>query len=42
MILFIPIVGVARIILESKKEYGVYAIFFSEPEGNKKKKNKSG
>ena len=30
MILFIPIVGVAKIILESKEEHGVYAIFFSE------------
>jgi predicted PurR-regulated permease PerM len=30
MILFIPIVGVAKIILESKEENGVYAIFFSE------------
>lgn len=30
MILFIPIVGVAKIILESEKEHGVYAILFSE------------
>lgn len=30
MILFIPIVGVVKIILESKEEHGVYAIFFSE------------
>ena len=30
MILFIPIVGVAKIILESKEENGVYAILFSE------------
>ncbi len=30
MILFIPITGVVKIILESKKEQGIYAIFFSE------------
>ena len=30
MILFIPIVGVVKIILESRKDSGVYAIFFSE------------
>jgi len=30
MILFIPIAGVVKIILESKEEHGVYAIFFSE------------
>ena len=37
MILFIPIVGVAKIILESKEEHGVYAIFFSElPKTSKK------
>ncbi len=30
MILFIPIVGVAKIILESRQDSGVYAIFFSE------------
>jgi len=30
MILFIPITGVVKIILESKQEHGVYAIFFSE------------
>jgi predicted PurR-regulated permease PerM len=30
MILFIPIAGVTKIILETKKESGVYAIFFSE------------
>ena len=30
MILFIPMAGVAKIILESKEEHGVYAIFFSE------------
>lgn len=30
MILFIPIAGVTKIILESNKESGVYAIFFSE------------
>lgn len=39
MILFIPIAGVVKIILESKKGHGVYAIFFSEPE--KKAKTKS-
>ncbi|MCB0823332.1 MAG: AI-2E family transporter [Bacteroidales bacterium] len=36
MILFIPIVGVAKIILESRKESGVYAILFSELPKNKK------
>lgn len=37
MILFIPIVGVAKIILESNKESGVYAILFSElPKSPKK------
>jgi len=36
MILFIPIVGVAKIILESRKDSGIYAIFFSEPEKKKK------
>ncbi|MCB2218770.1 MAG: AI-2E family transporter [Bacteroidetes bacterium] len=36
MILFIPIVGVVKIILESNKESGVYAIFFSELPKNKK------
>jgi len=30
MILFIPLAGVAKIILESKEEQGAYAIFFSE------------
>jgi predicted PurR-regulated permease PerM len=30
MILFIPIAGVVKIILESNKESGMYAIFFSE------------
>ena len=30
MILFIPIAGIVKIILESNKESGVYAIFFSE------------
>jgi predicted PurR-regulated permease PerM len=30
MILFIPIAGVVKIILESKEEHGVYAILFSE------------
>lgn len=38
MILFIPIVGVAKIILESKEEHGVYAIFFSELPKEPKKK----
>lgn len=37
MILFIPIAGVTKIILESKKESGAYAIFFSElPKKSKK------
>jgi predicted PurR-regulated permease PerM len=42
MILFIPIVGVAKIILESRKDSGAYAIFFSElpKDKNKKKKQK--
>ncbi len=30
MILFIPIAGIVKIILESKEKVGVYAIFFSE------------
>jgi predicted PurR-regulated permease PerM len=30
MILFIPIAGIVKILLESKEEHGVYAIFFSE------------
>jgi predicted PurR-regulated permease PerM len=30
MILFIPIAGIVKIILESKEKHGVYAIFFSE------------
>ena len=30
MILFIPIAGVVKILLESHKDHGVYAIFFSE------------
>lgn len=37
MILFIPIVGVAKIILESKEEHGVYAILFSELPKTRKK-----
>ena len=37
MILFIPIAGVAKIILESKEEHGVYAIFFSELPKKQKK-----
>jgi len=36
MILFIPIVGVARIIIESRKDSDAYVIFFSEPEKKKK------
>lgn len=41
MILFIPIVGVAKIILESKEEHGAYALLFSElPRSPKKSKNK--
>jgi len=36
MILFIPIVGIARIILESREDSGIYAIFFREPEKKKK------
>jgi predicted PurR-regulated permease PerM len=41
MILFIPIVGIAKIILESKEENGPYAILFSElPKSPKKPKNK--
>jgi predicted PurR-regulated permease PerM len=39
MILFIPIVGIAKIILESGEENGVYAILFSElPKSPKKSK----
>jgi hypothetical protein len=30
MILFIPIAGVVKIILESMEKQGIYAIFFSE------------
>jgi predicted PurR-regulated permease PerM len=41
MILFIPIVGVAKIILESRQESGVYAIFFSEIPKIKEKKQKN-
>lgn len=36
MILFIPIVGVAKIILETRKDSGVYAILFSEIPKNAK------
>ncbi len=36
MILFIPIVGVVKIILESRKDSGVYAILFSELPKEKK------
>jgi len=36
MILFIPIVGVARIIIASRKDSDAYAIFFSDPKKKKK------
>lgn len=43
MILFIPIAGIVKIILESKEEQGVYAIFFSElPKKPKKELKGSG
>ena len=40
MILFIPIVGVAKIILESRQESGAWAILFSELPRSKQKKKK--
>lgn len=40
MILFIPIAGIAKIILESRKVSDTYDIFFSEPEKKKKIKEK--